>query len=145
MANKIFQSWFFKVDFSKIKYIQINRVSVLLEYIKQHLGLIQGNLDLRNHIFPFLDQIIFDLGKIYFLDLNMGDWKNVLCWWICKFKIFLKSRFHCTRNLEIGGSVWQSIGYLWCPKAVCLSWNLCVGGCSCKVYGGKWKGWPSNL
>ena len=40
----------------------------------------QANLDLRNSIFRFVS---------YVLNLKMVCWKNVLCRWICKLRIFL--------------------------------------------------------
>ena len=44
--------------------------TVLLEYIKQHLGLIQANLDLRNQKLSFLNRAMFDLEGIYLVNIK---------------------------------------------------------------------------
>ena len=38
---------------------------------------IQANLDLRNSIFPFLNRELFDLRKIYVLNLKTGRPKKI--------------------------------------------------------------------
>ena len=43
----------------------------------QYLILVQANLDLRNSIFPFLNRELFDLRKIYVLNLKTGRPKKM--------------------------------------------------------------------
>ena len=47
------------------------------------LWTIQANLDLRN--FFFLNRTIFDIRKIYVLNLKTGGNKNVLCIYLVEF------------------------------------------------------------
>ena len=39
--------------------------------------LVQANLDLRNSTFPFLNRVMFDLRKIYVLNLKTGRPKKM--------------------------------------------------------------------
>ena len=41
--------------------------------------IVQQTLDLRNSIFPFLNREMFDLRKIYVVNLNTGRSKKMPC------------------------------------------------------------------
>ena len=56
-----------------------------------YLYVLQANLHLRNIIFPFLNWGLFDLRKIYVVNLKTSFFKKMsyVCRWICKLKSFL--------------------------------------------------------
>ena len=65
----------------KITTFSLYQTSQNYQQSRQNLGTflenkVQANFDLRNSIFPFLSQDLFDLRKIYVLNLETGRLKK---------------------------------------------------------------------
>ena len=64
--------------------------------------LLQVNLDLRDSIFSFLNRELFDLRKIYVVNLKTGCPKKCLMQVNLQVEIFLKSRVYCNKTQSRG-------------------------------------------